>query len=191
MKLVLKALSCLSITFLVACGGGGSDSTAYTVTSSSEGTSYSCPTKAKYDACTAGSCTQCTCISGCDVNAPKAKLKVAMAPTALTLDQPAALSFTLSNDASVNQTVAFSLSYPAGTVTSSAVAFSSPCITSSLSVGAQKVAATVTIPAKTLTCTFEVKKRFSEVANPVLFSLSNLDKLELEGLLPIVSVTQP
>jgi hypothetical protein len=188
MKNLFQKLSCLCVIFLAACGGGGNSST-FTVTRAWEGTTYSCPTQATYDVCRAGSCAQCTCTVGCDANAPKAKLTVTMAPAALTVDQAGALSMSLSNAASVSQTVAFQLNYPAGGVGYNSFSFSAPCTTPALSVGGQSFTATVVVPPNTLVCSFDVQKSFVAPANPVAFSLSNLDKVELQGSLPNVTVT--
>lgn len=185
----LKTLSCLIVIFLAACGGGGGDSSSFTVTRSWEGTTYSCPTQATYDVCRAGSCTQCTCTIGCDASAPKAKLAVTMVPAALAVEQAGTLRLSLSNAASVNQTVSFKLGYPAGGVGYSALSFSAPCTTPALSVGGQSFTATVVVPANTLTCSFEVQKSFNAPVSPVVFALSDLDKVELQGSLPYVTVT--
>jgi len=190
MKNFFKTFSYLCVIFLAACGGGGgSDSSLFNVTRSWEGTTYSCPNQATYDVCRAGDCSQCTCTIGCDANAPKAQLTVAMTPAALTVDQAGALLLNLSNPASVNQTVSFNLSYPVGQVGYNTLSFTAPCITTALSVGGQSFTATVVVPANTVGCNFAVQKRFEAPASPVAFSLSNLDKVELQGSLPNVTVT--
>jgi hypothetical protein len=191
MKQASKFLFATALTaLLAACGGGSSsESSTFTVTRTWEGTTYSCPTQSAYDICRAGSCGQCTCTVGCDASAPMALLAVQMTPQALTVEEPGALRLQLSNGAGVNQTVAFTLNYPAGEVSSSGFAFSAPCTTSALSVGGQSLAATVVVPANTASCTFEVQKRFAQAANPVVFTLSGLDKVELDGALPSVTVT--
>jgi hypothetical protein len=189
MKKLFKNLSFLCVIFLAACGGGGSsDSSSFTVTRASEGTTYSCPTQATYDVCLNGSCAQCTCTIGCDANAPKVKLAVAMTPASLVVDEAGDLRMTLSSAAAVSQTASFTLKYPAGGVGYSAFSFSAPCTTYSLSVGGESFIATVVVPANTASCTFDVRKRFFAAANPVVFELTGLDKVELEGTLPSVIV---
>jgi hypothetical protein len=54
--------------------------------------------------------------------------------------------------------------------------------------GGQSFVATVVVPANTAACTFEVQKRFTAAASPVQFTLTGLDKVELEGSLPSVTV---
>lgn len=182
-------LSLALASLLVACGGGGGGTSTYTVNRSWEGTTYSCSNQSTYDVCRAGDCSQCTCTVGCSANAAKAKMTVTMAPAALTLDQAAALTLSLGNSDAVNQTVKFTLNYPAGGVGYSAFSFSAPCTTPALSVAGQSFVATVVVPANTKACSFEVQKRFTATANPVLFTLSDLDKVELQGSLPNVTVT--
>ena len=190
MKNIFKIFSYLIFILLAACGGGGSggNSSSFIVTSTLEGTTYSCPTQATYDACRAGSCSQCTCTVGCDPNAPKARLAVTMTPTTLPVDEPGNLGLSLSSSASVSQTVSFALKYPSGGVGYSAFSFTAPCTTTSLSVGGLSFNATVVVPANTTGCTFDFQKQFSATASPVVFELTNLDKVELLGTLPVVSV---
>jgi hypothetical protein len=184
-----RILGLALISLLTACGGGGGGSSStFTVTRSWEGTTYSCPSKASYDVCTAGDCSQCTCTVGCSANAAKARLKVTLTPATLAVDQPGTLTLALGNSAAVNQTVSFTLNYPAGGVGYSAVSFSAPCTTPTLNVGGQSFVATVVVPANTTACTFEVQKRFTAAASPVQFTLTGLDKVELEGSLPSVTV---
>jgi hypothetical protein len=187
MKNLFKTFACLCVLFLAACGGGSSSST-FTVTNTLEGSTYSCPTQATFDVCRAGSCSQCTCTIGCDANAPKVKLAVTMTPASLAVDQEGDLRMSLSSSAAVSQTASFTLKYPAGGVGYSAFTFSSPCTTTSLSVGGQSFIATVVVPANTPSCTFNVRKQFSAAANPVVFELTNLNKVELQGVLPSVNV---
>lgn len=190
MNLNFKPILVLALTsLLAACGGGGGSSSTFTVTRNWEGTTYSCPSQSSYDVCRAGDCSQCTCTVGCSAAAVKAKLRVSMTPATLAVEQPGALTLTLGNSAAVNQTVSFTLNYPAGAVSSTGFAFSSPCTTSSLNAGGQSFIATVVVPANTSACTFEVQKRFTAAASPVQFSLTGLDKVELEGSLPSVTVT--
>ena len=111
-----------------------------------------------------------------------------MTPASLAVDQEGDLRMSLSSSATVSQTASFTLKYPAGGVGYSAVTFSSPCTTPSLSVGGQSFIATVVVPANTSSCTFDLRKQFSAVANPVLFELTNLNKVELQGTLPSVTV---
>jgi len=139
--------------------------------------------------CRAGDCSQCACTVGCSANAAKAKLTVTMAPATLAVEQAGALTLSLGNSEAVNQTVKFTLNYPAGGVGYSAFSFSTPCTTPALSVGGQSFIATVVVPANTTACTFEVQKQFTAAASPVLFTLSDLDKVELQGSLPSVTVT--
>ena len=174
---------------MTACGGGGGDSSNFTVTRNWEGTTYSCPSQSTYDVCRAGDCSQCTCTVGCSANAAKAKLKITLTPATLAVDQPGTLTLALGNSAAVNQTVSFTLNYPAGGVGYSAFSFSAPCTTPALSVGGQSLIATVVVPANTTACTFEAQKRFAAAASPVQFTLTGLDKVELEGSLPNVTVT--
>lgn len=187
MKKRFKTLSCMCVIFLAACGGGG-DSSSFTVTRTSEGTTYSCPTQATFDVCRTGNCAQCTCTIGCDANAAKVKLALTMTPASLKVDQAGDLRISLSSSAAVSQTASFTLRYPAGGVGYSAFSFSAPCTTSSLSVGGQSFIATVVVPANTSSCTFNVSKQFAAVANPVVFELTDLDKVELQGSLPSVTV---
>ena len=187
MKNLFTTFSCLCVLLLAACGGG-SDSSTFTVTNTLEGTTYSCPTQATYDVCRAGSCSQCSCTIGCDAKAPKVKLAVTMTPASLAVDQEGDLRMSLSSAATVSQTASFMLKYPAGGVGYSAVSFSPPCTTPSLSVGGQSFIATVVVPVNTSSCTFDLRKQFSAVANPVLFELTNLNKVELQGTLPSVTV---
>jgi hypothetical protein len=180
------------VSLLTACGGGGGgggDSSNFTVTRNWEGTTYSCASQSSYDVCRAGDCSQCTCTVGCSANAAKAKLTVTMAPATLAVEQAGALTVSLGNSEAVNQTVKFTLNYPAGGVGYSAFSFSTPCTTPALSVGGQSFIATVVVPANTTACTFEVQKQFTAAASPVLFTLSDLDKVELQGSLPSVTVT--
>lgn len=189
MKKISKILSCLCVIFLAACGGGsGGDSSSFIVIRPLEGTTYSCPTQATFDVCRTGNCAQCTCTIGCDANAPKVKLAVAMTPATLPVDQAGDLRISLSSSAAVSQTASFTLRYPAGGVGYSALSFSAPCTTTSLTVGGQSFIATVVVPANTSSCTFNVSKQFAGVANPVVFELTNLDKVELQGSLPSVTV---
>lgn len=174
---------------LSACGGGGGDSSSFTVTRSLGGTTHSCPTQAAFDACSTGDCGQCTCTVGCDPNAPKVKLAVTMAPNTLAIDQPGTLSFGLSNSGAVSQAVKFTLNYPMGQVGYNVIAFSSPCITYALNVGGQSFVTTVIVPANTTSCSFEMQKRFTAAASPVLWTLTDLSKVELQGSLPSVTVT--
>ena len=174
---------------MTACGGGGGDSSNFTVTRNWEGTTYSCPSLSTYDVCRAGDCSQCTCTVGCSANAAKAKLKVTLTPATLAVDQPGTLTLALGNSAAVNQTVSFTLNYPAGGVGYSAFSFSAPCTTPALSVGGQSLIATVVVPANTTACTFEAQKRFAAAASPVQFTLTGLEKVELDGSLPNVTVT--
>lgn len=192
MSFNFKFILCVAmVSYLSACGGGGGggSTSTYTVTRNWEGTTYSCPSQSSYDVCRAGDCSQCTCTVGCSATAVKAKLKVTMTPATLAVEQPGALTLALGNSAAVNQTVSFALNYPAGGVGYSTFSFSAPCTTNSLNVGGQSFIATVVVPANTTACTFDVQKRFSAAASPVQFSLSGLDKVELEGSLPSVTVT--
>ncbi len=186
MKNLFKTFSCLCVLLLAACGGGSSST--FTVTNTLEGTTYSCPTQATYDVCRAGSCSQCSCTIGCDANAPKVKLAVTMTPASLAVDKEGDLRISLSSSATVSQTASFMLKYPAGGVGYSAVSFSPPCTTPSLSVGGQSFIATVVVPANTSSCTFDLRKQFSAAASPVVFELTNLNKVELQGALPSVTV---
>jgi hypothetical protein len=189
MSLNFKPMLVLALaSLLVACGGGGGGST-YTVTRNWEGTTYSCPSQSIYDVCRAGDCSQCTCTVGCDASAAKAKLKVTLTPATLAVDQPGTLTLALGNSAAVNQTVSFTLNYPAGGVGYSAFSFSAPCTTPALNVGGQSFIATVVVPANTTACTFEAQKQFTAAASPVQFTLTGLDKVELDGRLPNVTVT--
>ena len=188
MNRYLKTLFALvALTILAACGGG--DSSSFTVNRSWEGTNYSCPTQATFDVCRAGDCAQCTCTMGCSANAAKVKLKVTLALATLAVDQPGTLTLALGNSAAVNQTVSFTLNYPVGQVSYSTLSFSAPCTTPVLSVAGQSFNATVVVPANTSSCTFEVQKRFTTAASPVQLTLIDLDKVELEGSLPSVTVT--
>ncbi len=190
MNLNFKPMLVLALaSLLAACGGGGGSSSTFNVTRNWEGTTYSCPSQSSYDVCRAGDCSQCTCTAGCSANAAKAKLKVTLAPAALAVDQPGTLTLALGNLAAVSQTVSFTLNYPAGGVGYSAFSFSAPCTTSALNVGGQSFTATVVVPANTTACTFEAQKRFTAPASPVQFTLTGLDKVELEGGLPSVTVT--
>jgi hypothetical protein len=191
MSLNFKPMLVLALaSLLVACGGGGGDGgSTYTVTRNWEGTTYSCPSQSIYDVCRAGDCSQCTCTVGCDASAAKAKLKVTLTPATLAVGQPGTLTLALGNSAAVNQTVSFTLNYPAGGVGYSAFSFSAPCTTPALNVGGQSFIATVVVPANTTACTFEAQKQFTAAASPVQFTLTGLDKVELEGSLPNVTVT--
>lgn len=182
---------CLSTLILAACGGGGGVESNFTVTRTWDGTTYSCPTQTAYDQCSADNCTQCTCTVGCQTNAPKAKLKVDMSPNTLQANQQGTLTLKLSNDASVKQTVKFNLVTPAGGVGySTSVPFSGGCNTLAHSIGSKSISATVVVPASTTApCEFVLRKSFTTAANPVVFSLDGLEKLELDGALPVVTVT--
>ena len=189
MSRYLKTLLALvTATVLAACGGGG-DTGTFTVTRSLESTTYSCPTQATFDVCRASDCGQCTCTIGCDANAPKVKLAVSMSPTTLAVDQESTLTLRLSSNATVKQTARFTLNYADGGAQYSALAFTAPCITTSLSVGGQSIVASVLVPANTASCTFTIKKRFTSPASPATISLSSLEKVELDGALPNVTVT--
>jgi hypothetical protein len=189
MNRYLKTLFVLvTFTVLAGCGGGG-DGSSFTVNRSWEGTTYSCPTQATFDVCRAGDCAQCTCTVGCTANVAKAKLKVTLEPATLAVDQPGTLTLALGNSATVNQTVSFTLNYPMGQVSYSTMSFSAPCTTPVLSVGGQNLTATVVVPANTNSCTFEVQKRFTTAASPVQLILTGLDKVELDGSLPNITVT--
>lgn len=120
---------------------------------------------------------------------PKARLVVQMTPATLKVDQPGALNLWLSNGSAEKQTVAFTLNYPSGAVSSSDIAFSAPCTTLALSMGGQSLAATVVVPASTERCMFEFQKRFTQEASPVVFTLSGLDRVEQGGALPSVTGT--
>jgi len=188
MNSYLKTLFALAtLTLLAACGGGG-DGSSFTVNRSWEGTTYSCPTQATFDVCRGGDCAQCTCTVGCDANAPKVKLAVSMSPSTLPINQPGTLNLTLNNTARVNQTVRFTLNTPAGQVFNSAGWFSSPCDTLDLNLGSQSVVAAVMVPASS-SCSMDLQKRFTSTASPAAISLSDLDKVELDGALPSVTVT--
>lgn len=180
----------LSTLILAACGGGGAVSN-FTVTHTWDGTTYSCPTQTAYDQCGADSCAACTCTVGCDASAPNAKLKITMTPSTLLVNQQGSLTLQLSNAASVKQTVKFNLVTPAGGVGySTTVPFSGGCNTLSHSIGSKSITATVVVPANTvLPCEFVLRKSFTTAANPVVFSLEGLEKLELNGTLPVVTVT--
>ena len=183
-------LALITVTVLSACGGGGGGETStFTVTRSLDSTTYSCPTQATFDVCRAGDCGQCTCTVGCDANAPKVKLAVSMSPTTLAVDQQSTLHVQLSSNATVYQTARFTLNYAAGGVQYSAAAFSAPCTTLSLSVGGQSIVASILVPANTASCTFTVQKAFASSASPAVMSMSGLDKVELDGSLPSVTVT--
>jgi len=69
------------------------------------------------------------------------------------------------------------------------VAFTTPCITTSLNVGGQSIVASVVVPANTASCMFTLQKAFAYAASPAAMSLSDLDKVELDGALPSVTVT--
>ena len=187
MKNILKSLSLFVIILLSACGGGD-DRASFIVTRTPDGKSFNCPSQSAFDICRAGSCSQCKCFDGCSSSAPQAKLAVTMSPTTLAVDQPGDLRLRLSSAAASSQTVSFTLRYPLGGVNQSAVAFSSPCTTPTLSVGTQSIVAVVVVPANTASCTFELRKQFSAAANPVSFELTNLSLVELEGALPNVIV---
>lgn len=190
MRPYLKTLfTFIAVTLLAACGGGGADTSTFTVTRSLEGTTYSCPTQATFDVCRAGECGQCTCTIGCDANAPKVKLAVSMSPTTLAVDQESTLTLRLSSNATVSQTARFTLNYADGGAQYGAVAFTAPCITTSMNVGGQSIVASVLVPANTSSCTFTVQKRFTSPASPATLSLSSLEKVELDGSLPNVTVT--
>jgi hypothetical protein len=188
MSRYLKALLALvTLTLLAACGGGG-DGSSFTVNRTWEGTTYSCPTQAKFDVCRAGDCAQCTCTVGCDANAPKVKLAVSMSPSTLPVNQPGTLRFVLNNTAKVNQTIRFTLNTPAGLVFNSAGWFSTPCDQLDLNLGSQSVVAAVMVPANS-SCSMDLQKRFTAPASPAAMSLSDLEKIELDGALPSVTVT--
>lgn len=182
-------LTLITATVLAACGGGGGDSSTFTFTRSLEGTTHSCPSQAALDVCRAGDCGQCTCTVGCDANAPKVKLAVTMSPTTLAVEEQGTLTLALSSAAAVSQTARFTLNTAAGGAQYSAVAFTEPCITTSLSVGGQSIVASVIVPANTASCTFTMQKAFISAASPAALSLSGLDKVELDGALPSVTVT--
>ena len=190
MKLFFKNLIALfSLSLLVACGGGN-DGGTFSFSDVTRGTSYSCPTQAALDVCAAGDCAQCTCTLGCsDPTVANAKIKVTMSTTTLTVNQPGTLTLDLSNAESTSQTVVFTLNYPAGPVSYSATDFSGSCTASSLSIGGLEISATVTVPANTDSCTFAVQKQFTQAANPVSFTLTNLDNVELDGSVPSLTVT--
>lgn len=111
-----------------------------------------------------------------------------MSPSTLPVGQPGTLRLGLNNAATVNQTVRFTLNTSAGQVFNSDGWFTSPCNTLELALGSQSVAATVMAPAKAL-CSVDLQKRFAEESSAVMFSLSGLDKVVLDGALPTVSVT--
>jgi len=117
------------------------------------------------------------------------KLAVSMSPTTLAVGQQGTLTLRLSSNAKVNQTARFTLNYPAGRVQSNAFAFLAPCTSPSLSMGAQSFVASVVVPANTASCTFTVQKVFDSSASSAVMSLSDLDKVELDGALPSVTVT--
>jgi hypothetical protein len=185
MKNILKSLSLLVIIFLSACGGRVD---GVVVGRTPDGKLFRCLSQSDVDICRAGSCSQCICFDGCSSSAPQAKLAVTMSPATLAVDEPGDLRLRLSSAAASSQTVSFTLRYPQGGVSQSAVAFSSPCTTPTLSVGAQSIVAVVVVPANTASCTFELRKQFSAAANPVSFELTNLSLVELEGALPNVTV---
>jgi hypothetical protein len=188
MSRYLKALFALvTLTLLAACGGGG-DGNSFTVNRTWEGTTYSCPTQATFDVCRAGNCTQCTCTVGCDTNAPKVKLAVSMSPSTLPVNQPGTLRLALRNTATVNQTVRFTLNSPAGPVFNCSGWFSTPCDQLELNLGSQSVVAAVMVPANS-SCSMDLQKRFTAPASSAAMSLSDLDKVELDGALPSVTVT--
>lgn len=190
MNTLSKILSALALAaVLTACGGGG-DGGSFTVIRTWEGTTYSCPTQAAFNVCRAGDCGQCTCTVGCDPNAPKVKLAVSMLPSTLPVNQPGALKLSLSNSASVNQTVRFTLNTAAGQVFNPLPAgwFSKPCDQLELQLGSESVVAAVMVPSNA-SCSVELQKRFVSPANPAVMSLSGLDKVELDGTLPSVVVT--
>ncbi len=194
---MFKILSTLifSVLLVSACGGGGGgDSTdkVFTV-GNSDGTKYSCSTQATYDQCIAGSCNLCTCTVGCDTTGTLVKLGVTMTPTTLKLNEQADLTLTLTNKAAVAQTVKFKLltaTGPAGY--NLAVPFSNGCKTTSQIIGGNSISATVVVPANNvvLPCEFKLKKSFTVTGSPVAFTLEGLDKLELDGSLPVVNVAQ-
>jgi hypothetical protein len=114
---------------------------------------------------------------------------VTLTPATLAVEQPGTLTLALGNAAAVNQTVSFTLNYPMGQVGYNTFSFSAPCTTPVLSAGGQSFNATVVVPANTNSCTFEMQKRFTTAASPVQLTLTGLNKVELEGSLPNVTVT--
>lgn len=195
---MFKILSTIifSVLLVSACGGGGGGGDTiekvFTV-NNIDGTKYSCPTQTTFDQCGAGNCNLCTCTSGCDTTGTLVKLGVTMTPTTLKLSEQADLTLTLTNKAAVAQTVKFKLITASGPVGYSvAVPFSNGCKTTSQTIGGNTVAATVVVPANNvvLPCEFKLKKSFTVTGSPVPFSLEGLDKLELDGSLPVVNVTQ-
>lgn len=186
----------LSTLFLAACGGGGGGvETNFTITRNWDGTTYSCPTQSAYDQCKADVCTQCTCTVGCEVGAAKVKLKVSMTPSTLKVNQQGDLTLQLSNSASVKQTIKFSLATPSGgvgyTTNFGNAPFSAGCNTLDQSLGGKAVGFRVVVPASNTAnpCVLTLRKSFTEPANPVVFSLEGLDRVELDGSLPLVTVT--
>ena len=192
----------LSTLMLVACGGGGggNDSSdnntntntqnVFTFNNNTDGTSFSCPSKATLDQCTAGSCGQCTCTKGC--TSTKVKLSVILADTNLKLNQQTDLTLKLDNKADVVQTAKFKLLTPTGPAGYSlSVPFSNGCKTLSQTIGGNTIAATVVVPASNsvLPCEFKLRKTFTVTGSALTFTLEDLDKVELEGSLPVVNVT--
>jgi hypothetical protein len=55
-------------------------------------------------------------------------------------------------------------------------------------VGGKSIAASVLVPANTASCTFTAQKRFTSLVSQAALSLSGLEKIELDGSLPNVSV---
>jgi hypothetical protein len=196
-KIMFKTLTTLilSALMLAACGGGGGGDTTqntFTFNNNTDGTSFSCPTKATLDQCTAGSCGECTCTKGCASSSTKVKLSVILADTNLKLNQQTDLTLKLDNKADVAQTVKFKLVTPSGPVGYSvAVPFSNGCKTLSQTIGGNTIAATVVVPANNsvLACEFKLRKTFTVTGSPLAFTLEDLDKVELEGSLPVVNVT--
>jgi hypothetical protein len=57
-----------------------------------------------------------------------------------------------------------------------------------LNLGSQSVVAAVMVPANS-SCSMDLQKRFTAPASPAAMSLSDLEKIELDGALPSVTVT--
>lgn len=163
----MKKLMLLSIPLvlsLAACGGsdGGSTSTS---TSDSGGVS---------------------------TTVAKAKLSVTMPVTTLKAGASSQLTLKLTNSTTTAQTVSFTLGTPTGGVSYNAVSFSAPCNSQQLllSVGGSKISNKLIVPANTTSgCQLIFTKTFDAAANPAVFTLVDLENVELEGSLPAPVVT--